>query len=110
MIKNFSVLYVGNIDLENVGLDGTPANVFQVYVSSEPNDEDCDNIPGPVCDGAGPSPGAGGEDYVHIHAGIHGIDDLVASERDWRNPVAYITITRVKNDRDGDGDGDDDDD
>lgn len=26
MIKNFSVLYVGNIDLDNVGLDGTPAN------------------------------------------------------------------------------------
>lgn len=69
---------------------------------SEPNDELCSNIPGPVCGGAGPSPGAGGEDYVHIHAGIHGIGDLVASERDWRNPVAYITITRVKNDGDGD--------
>lgn len=26
MIKDFSVLYVGNIDLENVGLDGTPAD------------------------------------------------------------------------------------
>ncbi|MDA0770110.1 MAG: LLM class flavin-dependent oxidoreductase [Chloroflexi bacterium] len=26
MIKDFSVLYVGNIDLDNVGLDGTPAN------------------------------------------------------------------------------------
>ena len=26
MIKNFSVLYVGNIDLENVGADGTPAD------------------------------------------------------------------------------------
>lgn len=26
MIKNFSVLYVGTIDLDNVGLDGTPAN------------------------------------------------------------------------------------
>ena len=26
MIKNFSVFYVGNIDLENVGLDGIPAN------------------------------------------------------------------------------------
>ncbi len=26
MIKHFSVLYVGNIDLENVGLDGTPAD------------------------------------------------------------------------------------
>lgn len=26
MIKDFSVLYVGNIDMDNVGLDGTPAN------------------------------------------------------------------------------------
>ncbi len=26
MIKNFSVLYVGNIDLDNVGAEGTPAN------------------------------------------------------------------------------------
>ena len=26
MIKDFSVLYVGNIDLDNVGLDGTPAD------------------------------------------------------------------------------------
>ena len=26
MIKNFSVLYVGNIDLDDVGSDGTPAD------------------------------------------------------------------------------------
>ncbi len=26
MIKHFSVLYVGNIDLDDVGLDGTPAD------------------------------------------------------------------------------------
>ena len=26
MIKNFSVLYVGNIELEDVGLSGSPAN------------------------------------------------------------------------------------
>ena len=26
MIKNFSVLYVGNIDLEDVGSDGLPAD------------------------------------------------------------------------------------
>jgi hypothetical protein len=62
---------------------------------SEPNDESCLLIPGPVCGGEGPSPGAGGEDYVHIHAGIHGIGDLVAADRDWRNPVASISIKRV---------------
>lgn len=63
---------------------------------SEPNDELCANIPGPVCSGAGGSPGAGGEGFVHIHAGIHGIGDLLAAERDWRNPVARITISRTR--------------
>ena len=38
---------------------------------TEINDELCANIPGPVCGGAGGSPGVGGEDYVHIHTGIH---------------------------------------
>ena len=64
---------------------------------SEPNDELCANMPGPVGGGEGGSPGAGGEGYVHIHAGIHGIGDLAAADFDWRNPVAKITIRRVKN-------------
>ena len=63
---------------------------------SEPNDELCASIPGPVCGGAGASPSAGGEGFVHIHAGIHGIGNLLAADRDWRNPVAAITIERVR--------------
>lgn len=63
---------------------------------SEPNDELCGNIPGPVCGGEGASPNAGGEGNVHIHAGIHGIGNLVASDRDWRNPVAHISVRRVR--------------
>lgn len=64
---------------------------------SEPNDELCKNIPGPVCNGVGLSPGEDedDEDYVHIHRGIHGIGDLAADVYDWRNPVAKITVTRV---------------
>lgn len=62
---------------------------------SEPNDELCANIPGPVCGGAGISANEGGEGYVHIHAGIHGIGDLEAAEYDWRNPVARITVRRI---------------
>lgn len=63
---------------------------------SEPNDELCANIPGPVCGGAGGSPDAGGEGYVHIHAGIHGIGDLSSADYDWRNPTAKIVIKRMK--------------
>lgn len=63
---------------------------------SEPNDESCLNIPGPTCGGEGGSPLEGGEGFVHIHAGIHGIGDLQAAEYDWRNPVARITVRRMK--------------
>lgn len=67
---------------------------------SEKNDELCASIPGPsFAECGGPGGGAkvdNGEGYVHIHAGIHGIGDLVAADRDWRNPVARITIRRVR--------------
>ena len=67
---------------------------------SERNDETCASIPGPFfaeCGGAGGGgkPVGGEEGYVHIHAGIHGIGQLNAAARDWRNPVAQITIRRV---------------
>ena len=62
---------------------------------SEPNDERCANIPGPVCGGEGGSPNAGGEGFVYINNGIQGIGDLDPAERDWRNPVAEIVIRRV---------------
>src|SRR6266542_2688598 len=67
---------------------------------SEKNDELCSSIPGPFFqECGGPGGGArvgGGEGFVHIHAGMHGIGNFVAAERDWRNPVAKITIRRVR--------------
>ena len=68
---------------------------------TEVNDEKCASIPGPFFkECGGPGGGAdvigGAEGFVHIHAGIHGIGDLAASLRDWRNPVAQITIRRIK--------------
>ena len=67
---------------------------------SETNDELCASIPGPFfteCGGpgGGGAPTGGEEGYVHVHAGIHGIEDLNAAERDWRNPVARIVIHRL---------------
>lgn len=81
-----------------------PKNGSRTYFSpgydggTEPNDEWCMHIPGPTCGGAGPSPGVNPADegYVHVHRGIHGVGDLSPSVYDWRNPVAKITITRVR--------------
>jgi hypothetical protein len=65
---------------------------------SEINDELCGNIPGPTCGGDGPSLGDDpeSEGYVHVHRGIHGIGNLAADVYDWRNPVARITVSRVR--------------
>ncbi|MCI0391024.1 MAG: spondin domain-containing protein [Acidobacteria bacterium] len=68
---------------------------------SERNDELCASIPGPFFMECG-GPGGGGmpagdeEGFVHIHAGIHGIGNLMPARRDWRNPVAKIIIRRIR--------------
>jgi Spondin_N len=66
---------------------------------TEQNDELCASIPGPdypECGGPGGGAQAGnGEGYVFVHAGIHGVGDFDPANRDWRNPVAKIVITRM---------------
>ncbi len=87
-----------------IGLNGVkaPKKGSATYYSpgydsgTELNDELCLNIPGPTCMGEGFSV-IDGEGYVHINRGIHGIGSLAADIYDWRNPVAKITITRMKN-------------
>ncbi len=63
---------------------------------TETNDELCANIPGPQCNGIPFSPDDEGEGYIFIHSGIHDIGDLPSATYDWRNPVASISIRRVK--------------
>ncbi len=68
---------------------------------TERNDERCASIPGPSfaeCGGpgGGGQPSGGEEGYVHVHAGIHGTGDMRAADRDWRNPVARVTIRRTR--------------
>ena len=91
---------LNNVELPrgNAGL-----TVFSVAydAGSERNDELCASIPGPFfaeCSGPGGGgmPSGGEEGYVHIHAGIHGIGNFSAAMRDWRNPVAKITIRRTR--------------
>jgi len=62
---------------------------------TEVNDEVCANIPGPYCMGA-PYSEEGGEGFVHVSNGIHGIGDLAPELFDWRNPVASVSIRRMK--------------
>jgi hypothetical protein len=76
-----------------------------VYDSgTERNDELCSSIPGPgftECitpsnpqgNGGGAAVG-GGEGFVHINGGIHGVGNFNAALRDWRNPAARIAIQR----------------
>ena len=63
---------------------------------TEENNEDCDFIPGPPCGNPGVRATENAEGYVHIHAGVHGEGDLVPADHDWRNPVAQVTIRRVR--------------
>ena len=67
---------------------------------TEANDESCESIPGrpmwPECEDAmAPASMEMGEGFVTIHNGITGMGDFGAS-RDWKNPVAMITVTRIQ--------------
>ena len=85
-----------------VELPATPA-VRTVYAyaydpGTEVNDETCASIPGPnypECSGPGTGGTAGnGEGVIVISNGIVGVGDF-ERDRDWKNPVASITIQRV---------------
>ena len=72
-----------------------PARMALAYdAGSEMNDELCLNIPGPQCGGSPFSEGLA-EGFVHISRGISGEGDLKASDYDWRNPVARVTVRLV---------------
>ncbi|MDH5325058.1 MAG: spondin domain-containing protein [Gammaproteobacteria bacterium] len=84
-----------------IAVNGVKASKFKRMTlpaydaGSEMNDELCANIPGPHCGGSALS-AEDGEGFVHIHSGIHGHGDLMASKYDWRNPAIMVTIKRMK--------------
>lgn len=90
--------FVGGNSLRVPRVPGATRTYFVVGydAGSEPNDEDCANIPGPVCGGVGASPDEGGEGFVHVSRGIAGNGSLSAAGYDWRNPVARVDITRTQ--------------
>jgi hypothetical protein len=86
------------------GVAGPRGNRTAVFFSpaydagTEANDELCIHIPGPptVCNGEGFNASRDADvNFVHIHAGIHGVGDLEPAKYDWRNPVARIAIRRL---------------
>lgn len=67
---------------------------------TEINDELCASIPGPSFTECG-GPGGGGrpgrgEGAITVHNGMHGVGSMNAPLRDWRGPVARVTIVRVQ--------------
>ena len=74
------------------------AYAYAYDAGTERNDEECASIPGPnFPECAGPGGGAtvgNGEGHVVISSGISGLRDF-GPDRDWRNPVARVTIRRV---------------
>jgi hypothetical protein len=82
---------------------GWPAQTYTAIAydaGSEVNDELCSSIPGPFfaeCGGSGGGAKAnGGEGFVHVHRGVHGVGDLRPNVRDWRNPVAQVQVRLVR--------------
>jgi hypothetical protein len=82
---------------------GWPAQTYPARAydaGSEVNDELCSSIPGPFFAECGGSGGGGkvngGEGFVHVHRGVHGVGDLKPNVRDWRNPVAEVSVRLVR--------------
>ena len=95
----------GNVSLNAVQLPypGWPAQRYIAIAydsGSEVNDELCTSIPGPFFAECGGSGGGakvnGGEGFVHVHRGVHGVGDLKPNARDWRNPVAEVRVRLVR--------------
>jgi Spondin_N len=82
-----------------------PGGPTQTYTAvaydagSEVNDELCSSIPGPSfveCGGSGGGARVGGgEGFVHVHRGMHGVGSFTSIARDWRNPVAQVQVRLV---------------
>ena len=92
-----------SLDAVQLPFPGWPTQIYTARAydaGSEVNDELCTSIPGPFFAECGGSGGGakvnGGEGFVHVHRGIHGVGNLKASERDWRNPVAEVRVRLVR--------------
>lgn len=91
--------FVGISMMELPTVPGTETVYAYAYdAGTEMNAETCGTIPGPdypECGGpGGHGHGGMGEGFIAIHNGINSVGDF-GEDRDWKNPVAMITIRRV---------------
>ncbi|MEO7158074.1 MAG: spondin domain-containing protein [Vicinamibacterales bacterium] len=82
------------------GFEPVVVDVIAYDSGTEINDERCASIPGPNFSECG-GPGTGGrpgrgEGAITVHNGMHGVGDMNAALRDWRGPVARVTVQRVQ--------------
>ncbi len=82
------------------GFDPIAVDLLAYDSGTEINDELCASIPGPSfmeCGGPGGGGRPGrGEGAITVHNGMHGVGTMNAPLRDWRGPVARVTIVRVQ--------------
>jgi hypothetical protein len=79
---------------------GMMGYAYAYDAGTEMNDELCSSIPNPAgypeCDAMGMGMAIGmGEGGIVISNGINGHGDFMPMDRDWKNPVARITITKM---------------
>ena len=102
---NDTFMAVDTVRLPRFGESVTYALAYDA--GSEPNDQSCANMPGPRCPGGvglSPEPDEGDEGIIVISNGFHdlgavdenGAEVLGPVRYDWRNPVARVTIKRVR--------------
>lgn len=82
------------------GFDPVVVDLIAYDSGTEINDELCASIPGPNFSECG-GPGSGGhpgrgEGAVTVHNGMHGVGSMNEALRDWRGPVARVTILRIQ--------------
>lgn len=91
------------LDAVQLPYPGWPVQTYTAVAydaGSEVNDELCSSIPGPFFTECGGSGGGarvgGGEGFVHVHRGMHGVGSFQSIARDWRNPVAEVRVRLVR--------------
>ena len=101
---NDTFVALNGVRLPRVGSTSYLAVAYDA--GTEANDQNCVNMPGPRCGGEGFSPGPndGDEGFVYVSNGFHtlppstveGEEILGPQVYDWRNPVARITVRRIR--------------